>query len=327
MLGPASQSVYAEGLSKSDDNINAVVNYGSGKAVKTYHGPEYRLGANFLLNESLSIKAGYNTQRQYIHMLSNTTSMSPTDVWKLSDLNIAPQRGQQLSLGLYKNFNNNTFETSVEGYYKKIDDFLDYKSGAVLLLNHKIEQDVLPTQGKAYGIEFLVKKPAGKLNGWLSYTYSKTLLKTEDKQGVNSINEGNYYPANYDKPHDVTMIGNYQLSKRFSISLNVTYSTGRPITLPVGKYFYNGGQRLLYSERNQYRIPDYFRSDISLNILGNHKVKQLTHNSWTIGVYNLTNRRNTFSTFFVSENRVINGYQLSIFGTAVPFINYNIRFK
>lgn len=327
MLGPANQAVYADGLSKSDANINDIVDYGSGKAIKTYHGPEYRLGANFLINESLSIKAGYNTQRQYIHMLSNTTSMSPTDVWKLSDLNIAPQRGQQLSLGIYKNLKENSIETSVEGYYKKIDDFLDYKSGAVLLLNHKIEQDVLPTQGKAYGIEFLVKKPTGKLNGWLSYTYSRTMLKTEDKEGINSINEGNYYPANYDKPHDVTMIGNYQLSKRFSISLNVTYSTGRPITLPVGKYFYNGGQRLLYSERNQYRIPDYFRSDISLNILGNHKVKQLTHNSWTIGVYNLTNRRNTFSTFFVSENRVINGYQLSIFGTAVPFINYNIRFK
>jgi len=326
-LGPSTQHIYAEGLSKSDANIESTQEYGAGKAFNTYQGPEYRLGATFLLNANLSIKAGYNTQRQYIHMMSNTTSMSPTDTWKLSDLNIAPQTGEQFSLGIYKNFKSNSIETSVEGYYKNINNFLDYKSGAQLILNHKIEQDVLPTKGKAYGIEFLLKKSVGPLNGWISYTYSKILLKTDDVQGANSINQGKFYPANYDKPHDATLIGNYQFSKRFSVSLNVTYSTGRPITLPVGKYFSNGGQRLLYSQRNQYRIPDYFRSDISLNILGNHKVKQLTHNSWTIGVYNLTNRKNAFSTFFVSENKVINGYQLSIFGTAIPFVNYNIRFK
>jgi len=326
-LGPSTQHIYAEGLSKSDANIESTQEYGAGKAFNTYQGPEYRLGATFLLNANLSIKAGYNTQRQYIHMMSNATSMSPTDTWKLSDLNIAPQTGEQFSLGIYKNFKSNSIETSVEGYYKNINNFLDYKSGAQLILNHKIEQDVLPTKGKAYGIEFLLKKSVGPLNGWISYTYSKILLKTDDVQGANSINQGKFYPANYDKPHDATLIGNYQFSKRFSVSLNVTYSTGRPITLPVGKYFSNGGQRLLYSQRNQYRIPDYFRSDISLNILGNHKVKQLTHNSWTIGVYNLTNRKNAFSTFFVSENKVINGYQLSIFGTAIPFVNYNIRFK
>lgn len=326
-LGAGSANIYADGLDKSDANIVSVANYTGGKVIKTYHGPEYRLGATFLLNSSLSLKAGYNTQRQYIHMLSNTTSMSPTDIWKLSDLNIAPQRGSQFSLGIYKNFKSNTIETSVEGYYKRINDFLDYKSGATLILNPEIEQDVLPTQGKAYGIEFLVKKPAGKLNGWLSYTYSRTMLKTDDPTGSNSINLGKYYPANYDKPHDFTFIGNYSFSQRISLSLNITYSTGRPITLPVGKYYYQGGQRLLYSERNQYRIPDYFRSDISINILGNHKVKQLTHNSWTIGVYNLTNRKNAFASFFASENKLIKGYQLSIFGTAIPFVNYNIRFK
>lgn len=326
-LGPGASNIYADGLDKSDANIVSVVNYTKGQVMKTYHGPEYRLGATFLLKPDLSIKAGYNTQRQYIHMLSNATSMSPTDIWKLSDLNIAPQSGSQFSLGVYKNFNSDAVETSVEGYYKKINGFLDYKSGAKLILNHQIEQDVLATQGKAYGIEFLLKKPAGKLNGWVSYTYSRTMLKTDDAAGSNSINLGQYYPANYDKPHDFTFIGNYRISQRVSFSLNVTCSTGRPITLPVGKYYYQGGQRLLYSERNQYRIPNYFRSDLSINILGNHKIKQLTHNSWTIGVYNLTNRKNAFATFFASENKLINGYQLSIFGTAIPFVNYNIRFK
>lgn len=326
-LGAGSANIYADGLEKSEANIVSVVNYTKGKVIKTYQGPEYRLGATFLLKPDLSLKAGYNTQRQYIHMLSNATSMSPTDIWKLSDLNIGPQSGSQFSLGMYKNFNSNAIETSVEGYYKKISGFLDYKSGATLILNHAIEQDVLPTEGKAYGVEFLVKKPAGKLNGWVSYTYSRTMLKTEDAIGGNAINLGEYYPANYDKPHDFTFIGNYRVSQRVSFSLNVTYSTGRPITLPVGKYYYQGGQRLLYSERNQYRIPNYFRSDLSINILGNHKIKQLTHNSWTIGVYNLTNRKNAFATFFASENKLINGYQLSVFGTAIPFVNYNIRFK
>lgn len=165
------------------------------------------------------------------------------------------------------------------------------------------------------------------MNGWLGYTYSRTFLKTEDITGTNSINGGEYYPSNYDKPHDFTLVGNYRFSHRVSFSLNTTYSTGRPITLPVGKYFYQGGERLLYSNRNQYRIPDYFRSDISLNVLGNHKVKQLTHNSWTFGIYNLTGRKNAFASFFASENKVINGYKLSIFGTAIPFVNYNIRFK
>jgi len=326
-MGPGDANLYAPGLSMTDDNIVSQEHYSKGKAIQTYHGPEFRLGARIALSSTLSIKAGYNSQRQYVHMLSNTTSMSPTDVWKLSDMNIKPQRGDQLSIGVYKNLKSNTIETSVEGYYKNIKDFLDYKSGAVLILNHKIEQDVLPTRGKAYGIEFLVKKLTGKLNGWAGYTYSRTMLKTEDKTGSNSINRGEYYPSNYDKPHDFTFIGNYRFSHRVSFSLNTTYNTGRPITLPVGKYFYKGGLRLLYSERNQYRIPDYFRSDISLNILGNHRVKQLTHNSWTFGVYNLTGRRNTFSSFFASENKVINGYALSIFGTAIPFINYNIRFK
>ncbi|PWG81318.1 TonB-dependent receptor [Pararcticibacter amylolyticus] len=326
-LGPAIVNKYADGLVRNDAGIESTNSYKKGDIIKTYHGPEYRLGARFTLSPDFSVKAGYNTQRQYIHMLSNTTSISPTDVWKLSDWNIAPQRGRQVSLGFYRNFKSNTIEASVEGYYKRIDDFLDYKSGALLILNHKIEQDVLPTQGKAYGAEFMIKKLSGKLNGWLSYTYSRTFLKTNDTTGNNSINGGNYYPANYDKPHDFTFIGNYRFSHRVSFSLNLTYNTGRPITLPVGKYFYQGGQRLLYSERNQYRIPDYFRSDISLNILGNHKKKQLAHNSWTLGIYNVTGRKNIFSTFFASENKIINGYQLSIFGTAIPFVNYNIRIK
>jgi hypothetical protein len=259
-------------------------------------------------------------------MLSNTATMAPTDIWKLSDPNIKPQYGKQLSVGYYRNFKSNTIETSLEVYYKKIDDYLDYKSGAVLIMNHHIETDVLNSKGKAYGVELLVKKTSGKLNGWISYTYSRTLLQSDDLSAGEIINGGNYYPANYDKPHDVTAIGNYRFSHRYSFSLNSTYSTGRPITLPAGRYYYMGSARSFYTDRNAYRVPDYFRADMSVNIEGNHRLDQKTHNSWTFGVYNLTGRRNAYSVYYVSENGIINGYKLSIFGSAIPYVNFNIRF-
>lgn len=172
----------------------------------------------------------------------------------------------------------------------------------------------------------MIKKLTGKLNGWISYTWSRTFLKMDDSTKGQIINKGAYYPANYDKPHDVTVIANYRFSHRFSISMNATYSTGRPITIPIGRYYYAGSMRALYSDRNAYRIPDYFRMDASMNIEGNHKVKQKTHNSWTFGVYNLLGRKNPYSVYFVSENGVINGYKLSIFGAAIIYANFNIRF-
>jgi hypothetical protein len=229
-------------------------------------------------------------------------------------------------LGLYKNLKSNTIETSVEGYYKNMSNYLDYKSGANLVLNHHLETDVIATKGKAYGVEVLVKKLTGKLNGWISYTWSRVFLKQQDTTTGELINKGQYYPANYDKPNDITFIGNYRISHRFSISFNATYSTGRPITLPIGTFYYAGSARTLYAGRNEYRIPDYFRMDFSMNIQGNHKVHQLTHNSWTFGVYNITGRKNPYSVYYVSEGGVVNGYKLSIFGSAIPFVNFNIFF-
>ena len=325
-LGPQEVYTYAPGQPKSSDNIIDVRQYSKGQNIQTYHGPEYRLAARWAITPDFSIKAGYNTLRQYIHMLSNTTAIAPTDIWKLSDANIKPQHGDQVSFGLYKNFKSNTIETSLEVYYKNLRNYLDYKSGASLVMNHDIETDVINTEGKAYGIEAMIKKVAGKFNGWLSYSYSRTLLRQNDPHAGEVINKGNFYPGNYDKPHDGTLVANYRVSHRFSVSLNATYSTGRPITLPVGRYSYGGSQRVVYSDRNEYRIPDYFRTDISINIDGNHKLKQKTHNSWTFGVYNVTGRRNPFSVYYVSENGQINGYKLSIFGNALPFVNFNIRF-
>ncbi len=325
-LGPRDVNNYAEGLPRDTSTITGKTNYTSGKFIKTYQAPEIRIAFRYAISDSTSIKLSFNTLQQYIHSLSNTVNVSPTDIWKLSDPHIKPQQGKQLSLGLYKNFKSNTIETSLEVYYKQTKNFLDYKSGAKLLLNSHIETDVLSTRGKAYGVELMIKKNSGKINGWLSYAFSRTFLQVDDALAGQTINKGSYYPASFDKPHNVNFIGNYRISHRYSISLNAIYSTGRPITLPIGIFALGGSNALLYSDRNQYRVPDYFRTDFSVNIDGNHKLKQRFHNSWSFGVYNFTARQNAYSVYFVQENGQIKGYQLSIFGTAIPFVTYNIKF-
>lgn len=325
-LGPHDKFLYAVGQSKNPESIIDTVSYAKGKSIATHHGPEYRFSVKYMLTGSASVKLSFNRSRQYIQMLSNTTSISPTDVWKLSDSYIQPQIGDQISLGFYKNLRSNTIETSVEGYYKRMQNALDYKGGAKIILNRAIETDVVNASGAAYGVEFMVKKLSGKLNGWVSYTFSRSLLKTEGRYESETVNNGKYYASNYDKPHAVNVISNYKFSHRVSSSFNLTYSTGRPITLPIGKYYSDGSYRVLYGPRNGARIPDYFRIDLSVNIEGNHKIKKLSHSSWTIGVYNVTGRKNAYSVFFDSKNGVINGYKLSIFGAPIPTITWNFRF-
>lgn len=324
-LGPRTYYQYQSEYLPSPTTIIDTIDKGKG-AFKTYHGPEFRLSARYEFANDFSIKAGYNTMRQHIHKVSNTTIMSPTDTWKLSDVNIKPQTGSQIALGLYKNIANNTIETSVEGYYKTMDDYLDYRNGAELLMNHHIETDLLNTEGRAYGVEFMIKKTQGKLNGWLSYTYSRTELRQHDKRIAEPVNNGDWYPADYDKPHDVKFVGNYKFTHRYSFSVNCDYSTGRPITLPVSKYNYAGGEFVYFSDRNKYRIPDFFRMDLSFNIEPSHHLTLLTHSMISFGVYNLTARKNAYSVYYVSEEGKLKGYKLAIFGTAIPFISYNIKF-
>jgi len=205
-------------------------------------------------------------------------------------------------------------------------DYLDYRNGAELLMNHHIETDVLRTEGRAYGVELMVKKTQGKLNGWVSYTYSRTQLRQNDPMIVNPVNKGDWYAADFDKPHDLKFVGNYKFTHRFSFSLNCDYSTGRPITLPVSKYHYGGGEFVYYSDRNQYRIPDFFRMDASFNIEPSHHLTLLTHSTISFGVYNLTGRKNAYSVYYISENGKLKGYKMAIFGVPIPFVSYNIKF-
>ncbi|NBB19870.1 TonB-dependent receptor [Runella sp. CRIBMP] len=325
-LGPKTVYTYTPGLPIEKIYSDGNQTFTAGQNIKTYQGPEYRVSARYLVNNSTSVKVSYNTTRQYIHLLTNTMVMSPTDIWKLSDSYIKPQLGSQLAAGVYRNLRGNKLELSVEAYYKNIQNFLDYKGGDSLILNHRVETAVISTTGKAYGIEVMLKKLTGKLNGWVSYTYARSLLRANDRTSSDAPNKGNYYPSNYDKPHDFTLVSNYKFSHRFSLSFNFTYSSGRPYTPPIGKYILEGVPRIYYADRNQFRIPDYYRVDFSMNIEGNHKIKKLAHSSWTFAIFNVLGRKNPSSVYFRSQNGVVKGYMLSIFGQPIPTVTYNFRF-
>jgi len=297
--------------------------------IKTYHAPELRLSARYALQENLSLKAGFNTMHQYIHKVSNTLIMSPTDIWKLSDLNIKPQNGWQVATGIYHETAGKEYELSVEVYYKHISDYLNYRNSAVLLMNPHLETDVISTKGQAYGIELQVKKPIGKLNGWVSYTFSRSLVCQDDKRVAVPLNDGEWYPAEYDKPHEVKAVLNYKFTERYSLSSNFNYATGRPTTVPAGQYYDSYNQKYMpyYTDRNTYRIPDYMRLDLAFNIEPTHKLTSFLHTSFSIGVYNALARKNAYSVYYVTEGGRVKGYKLSVFGTAIPYVSLNIRFN
>jgi hypothetical protein len=325
-LGASSQRIYQEGVPLNEGTITEIKEFKKNEIIKTYGGFEPRIAARYIIADNLSVKGGYDKTYQYIHLLSNNTTQSPTDTWKLSDLNVKPQVAEQFSLGLYKNIPAKDIEISLEGYYKKSENFLDYKVAAQLLLNENIETQLLQGKGKAYGLEFLLKKNSGRLNGWIGYTYSRTFVKLDSEFNDEKVNSGNYFPANFDKPHDVSVVLNYRFTKRYSFSSNFIYQTGRPITYPIGKYTYGNSEFTLYSDRNQFRIPDYYRLDIGFNVEGTHKLKKLAHGFWNISIYNVLGRNNPYSVFFVTEKGEVKAYKTSIFAIPVPTITYNFKF-
>jgi hypothetical protein len=325
-LGEGMERIYQPGAPRRESSVIDSVYYDKNEVIESYGGPEFRLAARYFLQEDLSVKASYNSTFQYIHTLSNNTTASPTDTYKLSDGIIKPQNADQYSLGFYKNLDNNTYELSLEGYYKTSDNILDYKVGAQLFLNDNIETEILQGQGKSYGIEFLAKKTKGDLNGWLAYSYSRSFVKLDGEFNEETVNNGDYFPSNFDKPHDFSMVANYKFTRRFSLSANFVYQTGRPITYPVGKYNYNGAEYVMYSDRNEFRIPDYYRLDLSFNVEGNHKLEKLAHSFWNISIYNVLGRNNPYSVFFVTEDGEIKAYKSSIFSIPIPTITYNFKF-
>jgi outer membrane receptor for ferrienterochelin and colicin len=325
-LGPQTIPTYAEGEPYLNENIIGEARFQSGDPVQTYHGPEFRFSARYALSNQSSFKAGVNSMRQNIHLLSNSSVITPTDTWKLSDSFLKPQQGIQYALGYFKNMNQGAIEFSAELYYRSMQNLLDYRSGASIVLNDRIEQEVLVTKGKAYGMELYLKKSTGKINGSLAYTYSRSLMQTDPSEQKEQINRSEWYPSNFDQPHNANFVGNLELSKRVNVTLAGKYSTGRPVTLPIAKFNYGGSERVYFSDRNSFRVPDYFRMDLSVNLEGNHKVAKLAHASWSFGVYNLFGRDNAYSIYFVPEGGKLKGYQLAIFAEPIPFITYNFRF-
>nr|WP_299339185.1 TonB-dependent receptor [Allomuricauda sp.] len=325
-LGPSTQRIYEENLPRSEATLIEEREFDQGEFITTYGGPEFRISARYLLQPDLSVKASFNNTFQYIHTLSNTTTVSPIDTWKLSDLNIEPAQGFQYSLGFYKNLQEDMYELSLEGYYKTTENVLDFKVGAELLLNEEIETEILQGEGRAYGVEFLARKNRGRLNGWLGYTFSRSFLKFDSEFREERINDGDFFPSNFDRPHDVSLVANYKLTRRFSLSTNFVYQTGRPITFPVGSFTFNNSEFVVFSDRNEFRIPDYYRLDIGLNIEGNHKKKKFAHSFWTISIYNVLGRNNPYSVFFLTEDGEVRALQSSIFAIPIPSITYNFKF-
>ena len=278
-----------------------------------------------MINENSSVKASYYRSFQYLHLISYTTSPTPQDYWIASGPYIKPEIGNQFSLGYFKNVSNNKYEFYVEAYYKITDNTIDYIEGADILLNESLEAGLTQGEGLAYGIEFQAKKNVGKLFGWISYTYSRSLRKFETAEGsLEKINDGEYYPSIHDQPNNFSLVLNYKTGHRSTLSTNFSYSTGRPITIPISKFSYDPFLSVLnYSNRNEYRIPDYHRLDISWSIKDRKLKNKRFMGEWILSIYNVYGRKNAYAIYF---NKYGMSKKLSILGSVFPSVTYNFKF-
>lgn len=332
-MGPTTVLNYDPSQSLSSGSVIDSTVYGAGKTAKMYQGFEPRISFKFNLKDEGSVRLSYQRIHQFMNQISNTSVISPADFWKSADSHIQPLISDQFSAGLFKNLHKGLFETSVEVYYKKLQNLFEYKNGAVLVMNHHIETDIINADGYSYGLELYARKNTGRLNGWVSYTYSRTMRKTNNNFPDDVINGGKYYPSVYDRPHDLSTVMNYQISRRWRFSGNFVLMSGRPITLPEQKYIFDGQQVVFYSDRNKYRMPLYHRMDVSITIDDNLRKRRMWKGSWTFSVYNLYGRKNPYSVFYRKDQSVQhpNGvpysiYKLSVIGVPVPSITYNFKF-
>lgn len=284
---------------------------------------EPRISFKLTTGETSSVKASYNRMVQNLHLISNTTSPTPLDIWLPTSKYIKPLIADQVAAGYFRNFDDNAFETSVEVYYKNMKNVLDYKDGAELFLNEDLETELLTGTGYAYGMEMLVKKQEGKVTGWASYTLAKSMRK------IPGINNGEAYPSTYDRTHDISLVLNYELNKRLSLAANWVFSTGNPVTYPVAKYDVQGNTIFYYSKRNGNRIPDYHRLDLSLTYNPKKNERRKVKRSLNVSFYNVYARRNAYSIYFRQNEdnpNITEAVRLSIIGTVIPAVTYNLTF-
>ncbi|HEV2478052.1 MAG TPA: TonB-dependent receptor, partial [Puia sp.] len=315
VLGPGDFYTY-----DSAGNATDTAHYNSNNIVKTYTNLEPRFSVSFQLNEESSVKVSYNRNTQVLHLLSNSTSSNPTDLWIPSSNNVKPEIADQGSIGYFRNFNHNSYEFSVETYYKSMQNQIDYKNGAQLIANENVESQLLFGKGRAYGLELFLKKKVGKFTGWLSYTLSRTELR------IDGVNQNNWYPGKQDRTHDISLVGIYQAGLRWTISATWVYYTGNAVTWPNGKYNIDGQTAFYYTERNAYRMPAYHRMDVAATLQG--KKRKRFAGSWTFSIYNLYGRENAYSIVFQTDPNdptKTQALQYSLF-RFVPSVTYNFKF-
>jgi hypothetical protein len=332
-MGPTTVLNYDPAQTINSGSVIDSTVFGAWETAKMYHGIEPRISMKFNLANNGSIRLSYQRIHQFMNQVSNTSVISPADFWKSSDAHIKPLISDQFALGIFRSPQKGLFETSVELYYKNLQNLPEYKNGAVLVMNHHVEADIISSKGYSYGLELFLKKNAGRLNGWVSYTYSRTMRKTDNAFSDEIINGRKYYPSVYDKPHDLSTVMNYQISRRWRFSGNFVLSSGRPVTLPEQKYTYDGRQVVYFSDRNKYRMPPYHRMDVSITFDENLRKKRMWKGSWTFSVYNLYGRKNAYSIFYRKDASIqsvskdqYSMYKLSVIGVPVPSITYNFKF-
>jgi len=312
-------------MPKTAGFIDDTLNFASGEAIKWYFEPDFRIALNFRTDPDGSIKLAFNQTHQNMFLLNNTIAISPNAQWILADYHLTPAASSQVSAGIFRTFLLSGWESSLEAYYKKTANYPEFIDGADFLNNPFVENSLLPGNQKAYGIEFLLRRSGRKLEGWLAYTWSRSIVQVDGEMPWEQINQGEPFPANYDIPHVVNTVVNYHFNRRVTASGIMTYQTGRPVTYPVSVYYLNGIPYLDYSKRNEYRIPDYFRVDLSLTVEGNLRRNKHLHNSLIFSLYNVTGRDNPYSVYFKVENGKIKSYQYSVIG--VPIFTVTWLFK
>ena len=327
-LGPAVVYRYTAGEVVDASTVLDSLTYGAGQPTARYGGFEPRVGLRYSVGQDASIKLGYNLMRQYLQVVSNTTTPLPTSRWKTSDAHIRPQVSQLWSAGYYQNFKESILEMSAEVYYRHTANILDYKPGANFLLDPHPETKLLAGRSRAYGLETMLTKKKGELTGWINYTYARTFNQVlTGADFFQQINEGNWYRANYDRPHSVNLSLNVQQGKHHSFSFNFVYSTGRPYTSPKGFIRYQDRNYPYYDARNQNRLPAYHRLDLAWNIYNPSLRDRRWQGHWTFTVYNLYGRKNAYSIYYRTEGQASNPYRLAIFAAPIPSLTYNFEFK
>ncbi len=317
---------YLPNQPKSTSTINDTSYYKRFESITSYGGFEPRFSARFNLTSSQSIKASYNRMRQYIHLISNTTSPTPIDIWQVSNSYLPPQIADNFSFGYFLNLDENVWESSAEVFYKSMQNLVEYKDFPQLFLNRHLETELLSGQGRAYGAELYIRKLKGKWTGWASYTYSQTEVKVSSPFPSESINEGAWFPSNYNKPHTLNIVTNRRTRNSGAFSFIFSYNTGRPLTAIESSYIVDGTVVPVYSARNKYNIPDYVRLDFSFTI--GDIVKDFD-DSLVFSVYNLFGRENAYSVFYQRPSSsffVPKPYKLSVLGSALPSLTYNFKF-